>query len=74
MNEQKQTFAICIRAADEALITPRRIYRILPDETAARSEYVRIIDDEGEDYLYPKSDFVFMPFPAEIEAVLLQSN
>ena len=74
MKELAKKFAICIFAEEDSLITPRRIYHVLPDEKAERSNYVRIIDDEGEDYLYPKNNFVFMPFPQEIEKALLQAN
>ena len=66
-------FAICIFADEDSLLTPRKIYEVLPDESAARSNYVRVIDDEGEDYLYPSDYFVFMPFPQEVEKALLQT-
>jgi len=66
-------FAICIFAGEDLLLTPRKIYQVLPDEKAERSRYIRIIDDEGEDYLYPKKYFVFVPFSQEIEKVLLQT-
>ena len=66
-------FAICISAEEDSLLTPRRIYQVLADEKADRSDYVRIIDDEGEDYLYPKKNFIFMPFPKEVEKALLQT-
>ncbi len=66
-------FAICIFAGDDLLLTARKIYQVLPDEKAERSDYIRIIDDEGEDYLYPKKYFVFVPFSQEIEKVLLQT-
>lgn len=69
MNE----FAICIFASEDSLITPRKIYQVLPDENAEQSDYVRIIDDEGEDYLYLKKNFVFMPFPQEVEKALLKT-
>ncbi len=65
--------AICIFADEDSMLTPRKIYDILPDESAARSNYVRVIDDEGEDYLYPSDYFVFMPFPQEVEKALLQT-
>ena len=66
-------FAICIFAGEDLLLTARKIYQVLPDEKAERSEYIRIIDDEGEDYLYPKKYFCFVPFSQEIEKVLLQT-
>jgi hypothetical protein len=51
-------FAVCIRSEDPDLLTPRMIYRVLPDENAAKSDYVRIVDNEGEDYLYPAAYFI----------------
>jgi hypothetical protein len=36
----------------------RRIYRVLPDDSAARSSFIRVIDDSGEDYLYPSRLFL----------------
>ncbi len=66
-------FAICISAEEDSLLTPRRIYRVLADEKADRSDYIRVIDDEGEDYLYPKKNFIFMPFPKEVENALLET-
>ena len=71
--ETPNKFAICIHAGEDVLLTARKIYRVLPDEKAERSDYVRIIDDEGEDYLYPKNYFVFIPFSQEIEKVFLQT-
>ena len=71
--ETPNKFAICIHAGEDALLTARKIYQVLPDEKAERSDYVRIIDDEGEDYLYPKNYFVFVPFSQEIEKVFLQT-
>jgi hypothetical protein len=47
-------FAICVNADDQDLLTPLKIYPVLPDKSAEEINYVRVIDDEGEDYLYPR--------------------
>jgi hypothetical protein len=70
----KRQFAICIRTDDPDLLTPRRIYEVLPDESAARSKYIRVIDNEGEDYLYPASYFVFAEFPPAVQQALLEAS
>ena len=67
-------FAICIQTDDADLLTPRMIYQILPDESAAKSNYVRVIDNEGEDYLYPADYFIFFEFPPDIERALLRAT
>lgn len=66
-------FAICIETDDPDLLTPRMIYQILPDESAAKSRYIRVIDNEGEDYLYPAKYFVFIQLPQEAERALLHA-
>jgi hypothetical protein len=74
MTKQKPVshFAICINTDDPDLLTPRMVYEILPDESAAKSNYVRVIDNEGEDYLYPADYFVFVEFPQTIQQTLLR--
>lgn len=62
-------FAVCIQTDDADLLTPRMIYQVLPDESAAKSNYVRVVDNEGEDYLYPAEYFIFLDLPQEIERV-----
>jgi hypothetical protein len=64
-------FAICINDGgyvDDLKV--RTVYQILPDESAAKSNYLRVIDETGEDYLYPASYFVFIDLPLEVEQVL----
>jgi hypothetical protein len=75
MAKRKKTtpqFAICINTDDPDLLTPRKIYQVLPDESAARSNYIRVIDNEGEDYLYPAEYFILVDFPPAVERALLQ--
>ena len=70
----KQKFAICIHSDDADLLTPRRVYEVLPDESAAQSQYIRVIDNEGEDYLYPLTNFVFVDLPPAVEEALRRAS
>ncbi len=63
-------YAVCIKSDDSDLLTPRKIYEVLSDPSAEKSDFIRVVDDEGEDYLYPASYFVFVSFPAEVEKIL----
>jgi hypothetical protein len=65
------TFAICINTDDPGLLTPRMVYEVLPDESAAKSNFIRVIDNEGEDYCYPADFFVFVKFPAAVNTTEL---
>ena len=66
-------FAVCIQSDDADLLTPRMIYQVLPDESAAESNYVRVVDNEGEDYLYPAAYFMLLDLPDEIERALSEA-
>lgn len=63
--------AICIQTDDADLLTPRMIYQVLPDDSAAKSEYLRVVDNEGEDYLYPAKYFVLVDLPSEVQRALV---
>jgi hypothetical protein len=52
MNDHIRHFAVCIRNDEyEASLELRKIYEVLEDSAAAKHNMVRIIDEEGEDYL-----------------------
>jgi hypothetical protein len=44
---------------------------VLPDEDAARHGYVRVVDETGEDYLFPASRFILIPVSRDVEAAIL---
>lgn len=66
-------FAVCINDSEPDLEL-RKVYKVLPDEAAARDDHLRIIDESGEDYLYPASFFVFVEVPKAAERDLLLAS
>ena len=68
--KRERQFAVCIKSDDPDLLTPRKIYEVFPDASAEKPDFIRVIDNEGEDYLYPASCFIFVNFPNEVEKVL----
>jgi hypothetical protein len=54
----------------EASVIVRKIYEVLPDEGAARDDFIRLVDESGEDYLYHRSQFIRVEFPPEVERAL----
>ncbi len=70
---QEIRFAVCITDSEPDLEL-RKIYQVLPDESAAKNNYVRVIDESGEDYLYPTSYFVFIKVPKAAERALLLAS
>ncbi|MDQ1638337.1 MAG: hypothetical protein QOF62_1676 [Pyrinomonadaceae bacterium] len=75
MTEQKETtrFVLCIRNEDCEDLEPRKVYQLLPDEAAAQDGYVRVIDESGQDYVYPQDYFVPIELPQAAEKALLSA-
>ncbi|PYQ27615.1 MAG: hypothetical protein DMF56_19745 [Acidobacteria bacterium] len=70
MSQAKQ-FAICIRNGEYAgTLELRKVYEVLDDPSAAKRNYMRVIDESGEDYVYPRSWFVTVTVPEDIEQLL----
>jgi hypothetical protein len=65
-----QEFALCLDNKDCADLERRKIYQVLPDEEAKKEGFLRIIDESGDDYLYPQSYFVPIQLPREVQDAL----
>ncbi len=74
MNTEHQ-FVICIHNDGyPASLELWKVYRVLPDEKAAKHQLVRVIDESGEDYLYAESYFVPIKLPQAVEEALLAAS
>jgi hypothetical protein len=51
-------------------LEPRKIYRVLPDAEAVNDGYVRVVDESGEDYLYPADYFLPIELSRDLEEAL----
>lgn len=68
---ESRHFAICIHNGEYAgTLELRKVYEVLEDSAAAKRNYVRVIDESGEDYLYPQSWFVSVAVPENVERLL----
>jgi len=64
MNQKVTRFVVCVKNDQyPASLEVRKIYQVLPDADAARHQLVRVIDESGEDYLYPADYFVPIRLP-----------
>jgi hypothetical protein len=69
------TFAVCIKNGEyPASLELHKIYRVLPDEDADLDGDVRVIDESGEDYLYPAEWFIAINLPREVKVSLLHAS
>ncbi len=72
MKQPVKKFALCLEnQGNETSLILGKIYRILPDARAAKDDFVRIIDESGEDYLFHKSQFAFVDFPQSVRKRIL---
>jgi len=55
---RKRRFLLCVRNKGCEDLELRKLYERLPDKVATREGYVRVVDESGEDYLYPAKYFV----------------
>ena len=61
------TLVLCLRNAGyKVSLEPRKIYLALPDPEAKSHGQLRVIDESGEDYLFPKSLFAVVKLPPAI--------
>ncbi len=63
-------FVLCVRNVGCDDLGLRKVYQVIPDPSAAIEGYVRVIDESGEDYLYPSENFVPIEIPASIAKAL----
>ena len=72
MKQPARQFALCLEnQGNEASLILGKVYRLLPDARAAKDDFVRIIDESGEDYLFHKSQFAFVDFPQAVRKKVL---
>ena len=66
-------FVLCITDS-EADLEKGKVYQVLPDASAARSKYIRVVDESGEDYVYPARYFVKVRLPQEAKSALSRAS
>lgn len=71
--KQGVRFAVCITDSEPDL-EKRKVYQIVPDERAEKEGHLRVIDESGEDYIYPAKYFVQVEVTKEAEQALLKAS
>lgn len=67
-------FAVCVKNKDyPASLELHKIYRVLPDTEAEHDGDLRVIDESGEDYLYPADYFLLIDLPRATQSTLQKS-
>ena len=59
-------YVLCLsNAGYKASLVVRRIYKVIADEQAERRSLIRVVDESGEDYLFPRKLFVAIELPRQ---------
>ena len=78
MQESKQNlseFVVCINNSEyPASLELHKIYRVIADKEIEDEGDIRVIDESGEDYIYPSSYFVPIQVPQTVEESLLKAS
>ena len=78
MSEKKKSsrrYAVCIaNKGNEASLERNKLYVVLPDRQAEADGPLRVIDEDGEDYLYPADWFVPVEVPKAVQASLRKAS
>ena len=68
-------FAICMQNEGyPASLELWKVYRVLPDNKAAKHQLIRVVDESGEDYLYDQSWFVPIKLPQAAREAMLGTS
>lgn len=71
---RRKRFVLCINAGSYRVsLEPRKVYRVLDDPEAEARSLLRVIDETGEDYLFPKAYFVPIELPAKATPMFASS-
>ena len=74
MIHKEHSFALCVRNDDSDDLIKQKLYQIIPDKKAASEGFIRIIDESGEDYLYPSAYFYLIKLPRKAQLVLAEAK
>lgn len=74
MKTSIKKFVVCLKNKGyEVSLEPRKIYQVIPDSEAVKHRQLRVIDESGEDYLYPASYFSPIELPQPVRKAVLAS-
>lgn len=75
MSDPSIRFVICIsNEGYPASLEPRKVYRELPDPDASERNLIRVVDESGEDYLFPRERFLPIQLSVEARKAVLRTS
>ena len=73
--KRPERFVLCVRNEQyPASLELRKLYSVVPDPAASKHDLVRIVDESGEDYLYPADYFIALRLPASVKTAIARAS
>jgi hypothetical protein len=73
--KSQRSMVVCIsNLGYEVSLEPRKVYEVLRDPDATKHGQLRVVDESGEDYLYPQSHFAEIDLPHSIRKAILAAG
>jgi hypothetical protein len=67
-------YALCLENKNAEDLVVRKLYPVIPDARAEKEHHIRVVDESGEDYLYPAGYFFIMELPEKIDRALRRAR
>jgi hypothetical protein len=71
INPKNVKFILCVKNDECEDLILHKVYHVIPDKKAEREGFVRVVDESGEDYLYPHLNFVDVSLPQKVRSSVL---
>ena len=68
-------FVVCVEnGGSPASLEVRKLYQVVPDAKATKLNLIRVIDESGEDYLYPAQHFISLKLPQSVGRAVFRAT
>ena len=75
MRQIDKTFAVCVsNKGYPASLEIRKLYQVIPDQQAGKMGQIRVVDESGQDYLYPEQYFAPVQLPQDIAKAVFRAR
>jgi hypothetical protein len=75
MSKAPEQFVICVsNEGYAASLEIRKVYQQIRDDEAERSDMIRVVDESGEDYLFPRVMFLPVDLSSEVREALARAS
>ena len=74
MQENKRRYVICLRTDGADALELRKLYEVIHDAASEKRGHLRVVDESGEDYLYPEEFFAAVEVPEETQRALVSQE